>query len=352
MKHIHGGCPGYYFERFGLKEKGVIDFSININPLGPPSNVKYIWDRLLGKIHLYPSIDGKGVKIFYKKRFQILDDTILSGNGSTELIYLIPRVFPWENVLIIKPSYFDYERACRLADKGIMSIYRDPEGSDSDSLTEKIINGLHKADALWIGRPNNPTGDIFPKNRILEISEEFPKKIIIVDEAFIQFVDKWENETLISPDMPENIIVIHSLTKFYALPGVRIGAIISSPKNISLISSKKEPWSINIIAEEIAKNLYPCHEYERETASLITKERERLYNFLTSLDEIEPIKSVTNFLLCRYRRNLDHLIKNLLDRGIFIRDCRNFDGLWGSFFRIGIKIPEENDRLISALSSI
>ena len=351
MKHIHGGYPEYYFKKFDLPKKRIIDFSVNINPLGPPSSVKEIWNDLLYKINIYPSVDGGGVKVFYKKRFHLPDGFILPGNGATELIYLLARSLPMDSILIIKPSYFDYERACIFAGKKIISIYMDP-GKELDDIKKRITCKLSKADALWIGRPNNPTGNILPKKIIQQISEDFPKKWIIVDEAFIQFIKNWEKETLISYDMPGNILVIHSLTKFYALPGIRIGALISMPENISLISHKKEPWTINIMAEEIAKNLYPCHEYEKETISMISKERERLYNFLSLMNEIKPTPSVANFILCRYEQNLDYLLKHLLSHGIFIRDCRNFDGLSGDFFRIGIKRPQENELLISSLSSI
>ncbi len=351
MKHVHGGCPEHYLKRFGLSQKGIIDFSININPLGPPPLIERLWSRILKKIRLYPSIDGEGIRVFYKKRFHIPDEFILPGNGSTEIIYLLPRSLPIESILIAKPSYFDYERASILAGKEIINIYMDPTG-EPDNIKEGIISRLNKADALWIGRPNNPTGHMLPKEMIQEISEDFPEKWIIVDEAFIQFVENWEDETLISPDMPKNILVIHSLTKFYGLPGIRIGALISRPENISLVSDKKEPWTINIIAEEIARNLYPCHEYEKETISTVSKERKRLYSYLSIIDGIRPFASTTNFILCRYEYDLNHLLKHLLRHGIFIRDCRNFDGLTGDFFRIGIRRPKENDLLISHLSSI
>lgn len=352
MKHIHGGCPEYYFEKFGLSQKRVIDFSVNINPLGPPPSVKEMWNSLLTKIHLYPNIEGRGIKIFYKKRFNIPEEFILPGNGSTELIYLLPRVLPVESILIIKPTYFDYERASTLAKKKVISVYTHPSDESPDNIKEKIIYNLSKADALWIGRPNNPTGSMLPKKTIYEISKEFPEKWIIVDEAFIQFVTNWEAETLISPDIPNNILLIHSLTKFYALPGIRIGALISRSEHISFISSKKQPWTTNIIAEEIARNLYPCHEYEKKTALIIAKEKEKLYQALSLSDKIEPVQGLANFILCKYKYDLDKMLRYLLSHGIYVRDCRNFDGLSGNFFRIGIRRPRENELLISHLSSI
>lgn len=352
MRYLHGGSPEYYLRKFNLPKRDIIDFSVNINPLGPPSIIKEIWQKLLDNISLYPTVDGQGIKTFYKKRFNIPDEFILPGNGSTELIYLLPRAMALNKIAILKPSYYDYERASLMAGSRVLSIYIDPFDMDMKKLKKRLIDSIDITDAIWIGRPNNPTGHMIPKDIIKEISEAFPKKWIIIDEAFMQFVREWENETFISADMPKNILVIHSLTKFYALAGIRVGALISRPENISFISSKKEPWSINRIAEEITKHLYPCDEYEKKSISMISKEREKLYKALSLIKNIDPLPSRANFILCRWKRDLDDLLRYLLKKGIYIRDCRNFDGLYGNFFRIGIRNPKENDFLISCLSSI
>ncbi len=354
MKHIHGGDPSHYFVKFGLSEKEVLDFSVNINPLGPPQTVKEIWNELFSKVHLYPSIDGDGVKEFYRKKFGLPEEFVLPGNGSTELIYLIARTIPTKAVAIIKPSYFDYERACILAEKQIISIYIDPLIENTEyKLLEKIKKAFLKADAIWIGRPNNPTGSVISKDLILFTAKNFSDKWIILDEAFIQFLDDWKEQTFISADIPENILVLHSLTKFYAIPGIRAGALISRPENIRLALSKKEPWTVNILAEEISKRLVSVsvEEYEAETRNLISKERKKLYNALLNIERITPVPSNTNFILCKYDGDLDSLLRYLLENRIYVRDCRNFDGLKGSFFRIGIRMPQENELLISKLIS-
>ncbi len=348
MKHIHGGSPEYYFKKFGIPERDVIDFSVNINPLGPPRIVKEIWNSIFHRICYYPEIEGKGVKEFYKRRFDIPEEFILPGNGSTEIIYLIAREIPAKRILILKPSYFDYERATILAGKEVRSLYLDPFGCKD--IEKEISEALVKADAVWIGRPNNPIGNLIPKEVIRDISKRFPEKWIVLDEAFIQFLRDWEDETLISSDIPRNVLVIHSLTKFYSIPGIRIGALISRPENISFFSSKKEPWTVNVIAEEVARRLSSCIEYEKKSISLVERERIRLYEAFLRSDRIIPIPGVANFILCKYNGNLDQLLMDLLREGIYIRDCRNFDGLSGNFFRIGIRMPEENDRLISKLT--
>jgi len=349
MNHLHGGDPRYYFAKFGLPERKVLDFSVNINPLGPPLVIKKIWKELFSKIHIYPSVDGRGVKEFYEKKFGIPEEFILPGNGSTELIYLIARTIPSKAVAILKPSYFDYERACVLAGKKVISIYTDPLKGTESQLLKDIESCLYKADAIWIGRPNNPTGSVISKEVILSIAKEFSDKWIVLDEAFIQFLEKWKEQTFISAEIPKNVLVLHSLTKFYAIPGIRAGALISTPENVKFILSKKEPWTVNIIAEEVCKRLDSTDEYEAKTLAFISKERQRLYNALLKMDHITPVPSETNFILCKYDGDMDRLLKHLLKNGIYVRDCRNFDGLKKNFFRIGIRTPEENDLLLSKL---
>ncbi len=349
--YLHGGDPRYYFKKFGISERSVIDFSVNVNPFGPPDSVKKIWKDLFKKIHLYPTLTGEGVKKFYKKRLSIPENFILPGNGSTEIIYLLPKALDIEKIAILKPSYYDYERAFKIAGKKIVSVYINPFRSDQKNLREKILHAIYSSDAVFIGRPNNPVGYLVSKETIIEISKEFPKKWIIVDEAFIQFVKDWEKKTLMSEEIPGNVLVIHSLTKFYALAGIRIGALIAKEDVIRGVSEKKEPWTVNIIAESIAEVLSECYEYEKRTVDFVEREKERIVRKLDTA-VIDPIKGEANFILCRYRGDIERLILELLKKGIYIRDCRNFDGLEGNFFRIAIRKKEENEKLISAITNI
>jgi threonine-phosphate decarboxylase len=351
--HRHGGNPGEDLSRFKLPGREIIDFSVNLNPLGIPDLIRSNWNDLIKKVKDYPSVNGNGIVRFFNKKTGVPESEILAGNGSTELIYLIPRTLAFKNVLILAPSFHDYERASILAGASVKRLELKPE----DGFIMPSIGSFEKkmadVDAVWLGRPNNPTATLLPKNIILDLAEQYPETYFIIDEAFIQFVDNWKEESLILNTGHSNILVIQSLTKFYAVAGLRAGGIIGREDVINNLRENKEPWSVNGIAEKVAYLLMDCDEYEKNTAVYIQRERERIYNKLEKIKDIDPFISCANFFLCRWNRtdNLDDLIVYLLKNGVYIRDCRNFAGLENNFFRFGMRSIEENNLLLSLLSS-
>ncbi|MFW6147600.1 MAG: threonine-phosphate decarboxylase CobD [Thermodesulfobacteriota bacterium] len=349
----HGGNPGFDLRRLNLPEMPVLDFSVNINPLGAPLMIKGKWGEFVSAVERYPSIHGDGVNSYYEHRFNLSPPNILAGNGSTEMIYLVPRVLHFRHALIVAPSYHDYERASLLSGATAEKYPLSPEEEFSFPGLDRLVPALKNADAVWIGRPNNPTGTLIPKPIIEELARRFPQKWFIIDEAFIQFLDSWEEQSLLCGEPKANILVIHSLTKFYALTGLRLGAIAGPEDIISRLRRAKEPWSINGVAEKVAPLLLACTDYEKETRSLVAAERKKMLQSLEIADGITPFPSTVNFLLCRWHKtkNLDDLMRHLLSQGVYIRDCRNFPGLENGFFRVGFRTPQENDLLVSLLAS-
>jgi len=349
----HGGTPGFDLRRLNLPEMPVCDFSVNINPLGVPLLIKERWSEFVSAVERYPSMHGDGVASYYDQKCNLSPPNILAGNGSTEMIYLVPRVLHFRHALIVTPSYHDYDRASLLSGASVERYPLSPEEEFSFPDVDRIVPALKNADAVWIGRPNNPTGSLMPKHIIEELAHLFPHKWFIVDEAFIQFVDSWEEQSLLCGEPRANILVIHSLTKFYALTGLRLGGIVGPEEIISRLRRAKEPWTVNGVAETIAPLLLACTDYEQETRALVAAERKKLFQSLEMIDGITPFPSTVNFILCRWHKteNLDDLMHHLLSQGAYIRDCRNFPGLEHGFFRIGFRTPQENDLLVSLLAS-
>ncbi len=353
VSYRHGGTPGTDLERFGLPGHPVLDFSVNLNFLGPPAIIREKWGALLEAIEDYPPVEGDGIGRYYREKFNIPSQNFLAGNGSTEMIYLVPRVLRFNHVAVVTPSYHDYERASILAGARITRHRLSPDSGFSLANTDALIGTIENADALWLGRPNNPTGTLFPRESLLELSEKFPETLFIIDEAFIQFVENWEQASFLTQKLRPNILVIHSITKFYALAGIRLGGIAGDERLISRLRQAKEPWTVNGVANRIAPLLLECTEYEQETCLANAEERERIFHLLDSLDGITPLRPCANFILCRWTRThtLDHLIHHLLSNGMYVRDCRNFPGLEANYFRVGLRRPVENDQLISLIAS-
>ncbi len=344
--HRHGGQPLYDFQRLGIPPRPVIDFSVNVNPLGPPPEVTKAWNGWRHDIHSYPSPDGAGVLRFYQERFGLAPDSVVAGNGSTELIYLAPRALGLKTAAVAAPSFHDYSRSIVLNGGRILE-FPDLENND-EGWEKKAKKILPQVDALFIGNPNNPTGQLISAEGILAMAERFPDKFFLVDEAFIQFVENSCRYSLLHPDrLRSNIVVFHSLTKFYALAGLRLGAAISHPETSARLRKHKEPWSVSLPAERSAEVLATCETYEGKTCTLINKERQAMAKFARQSPLMEALPPTANFILARWTAtaDLDDLLRALLTRGLYIRDARNFSGLTGKWFRFAILGEKENELL-------
>lgn len=351
-KHRHGGRAEFDLERLDLSARPVLDFSVNLNPLGPPGIIRERWPDLLEGIESYPSLEGDGVARYYQEKFDISPGHFMAGNGSTEVIYQLPRVLRLNRVAIAVPSYHDYWRACTLAGTEVLLYPLLPERNFSPD-RDSLIKILNQADALWLGNPNNPTGGLFPEELIRELAETNPEKWIIIDEAFMPFVEGRERPSGTGAPARKNILVIHSLTKFYALAGLRLGGIIGHETVISRLKEVKEPWTVNGLADRVAPLLLGCGDYETKSRSIVSEERRRLFRTFETVKDITPYPSSANFILCQWHStdNLDDLLRHLLSSGIYVRDCRNFHGLEDNYFRTAVRSPAENDQLISAILS-
>jgi threonine-phosphate decarboxylase len=270
------------------------------------------------------------------------------------MIYLLPRALGLKKIVVAVPSYHDYTRASILSGAEVVSY---PLGFSSTSVwtkTEGITDLLKGAEAVWLGNPNNPTGSLLPKDALVDLAARFPEKWIIMDEAFMDFVEERAEASLVQSPFRPNILVIHSLTKFYALAGVRLGGVFGHPSAISRIQEVKEPWTVNGMAEKMAPLLLRCADYEQETRALIKQERIRMLRALGVLQGITAYPSAANFILCQWHctDDLDDLLRHLLSQGLYVRDCRNFHGLDGNYFRLAIRSPAENDQLLESIASI
>lgn len=355
LPHRHGGSPGHDLARLSVEPPSdVIDFSVNLNPLGYPDVVRNRWGGLLEGVEHYPSTEGEGIALYLKSRFGVAAGQALGGNGSTEFIYLIPRALGLRRIAIVTPSYHDYYRASLMAGAGVFFIPLLPEEGFCPPSVERLAQALENADALWLGNPNNPTGTFFPRETLSHLAARFPEKLLIVDEAFMLFLRDWKTESMAVPPFPPNVITIHSLTKFYGLAGLRLGGVIGPESLIETLRKNKEPWTANSVSESLSPFLLECDEYERETLNLVERERRRLLQALREMPSLTAFDSKANFLLCRWDRGpeLDPLLRGLLRLGIYVRDCRNFPGLEDGYFRVAVRRSEDNSRLIEGLSVV
>lgn len=349
--HLHGGDPERDLARFGVEPRPVVDFSVNLSPLGPPEAVRRLWPGLWRHAEPYPSLEGEGVRSYFRQRFGLPAQRVLPGNGATELIYLVPRALGLGRVAVLAPGYDDYRRASRLAGSEVVQLASPGLGPPTAGLLEQALAG---ADALFVGHPNNPTGALADPELLRQAAAAHPGKWLLVDESFIQLCDGFPAASLaFAGEPPENVLVFHSLTKLYALAGLRLGALIAAPGVVDRLRRLKEPWTVNGVADRVARELAGCRDYEERLRRLIGRERPWLASRLAELPGVRVWPSAANFLLARWSAGpLDELLRGLLADGFCVRDCRNFDGLEDGWFRVAVRGRDDNASLVASLARV
>lgn len=346
---IHGG--DIYTDGI-FKGKKLIDFSSNINPLGVPDGFKNNINEGLEAITRYPDIKYRGIIKELSDYTGAAEENFVIGNGAAEIIDLVISNF--KSILIIVPSFVEYEINAK---KWGCQIEYSKLLDNMDFDYENIENKLNSVEAVIVGNPNNPNGNIIDKAKFETIIEicEAKNKAIIIDEAFIEFTGSIKNSFLDKIDSNKCIFIIRAITKFFAMPGVRFGYGISSNKTLlNNIRKKQNPWNINCFAELAVKYSLEDKEYIKKSLQWIEEEREFFISQLNKLPYInQTFKSFSNFVLCKLRCiDEEKLYKYCLGNGIIIRKASNFRELDKSYVRFAIKDRVANEILIKVLKNI
>jgi threonine-phosphate decarboxylase len=355
MNDKHGGRLEDLSEQYGIASEKIIDFSVNVNPLGPPKSLMEILRDKLSLIIRYPDTESRYLRRKLAEHPGLSYENIAIGNGSNELIYLIFRAYPKPKVLIIHPTYSEYGRGAEAGGSNVSEfILRWQDGFNLDM--DLLIREACKHDFVFLCNPNNPTGHLFKKEAILKLVSSIPQTIFVIDEAFMYFVSNRSEYQVVSDIMNfPNLVVLRSMTKFFAIPGLRLGYLVADTEIIGKLNQYKEPWSVNVLAQLAGEHLLDQEDYSRKTLQLIQEELSFLVNELSQLNWLHIYPSEANFMLIRITTDkLDstELCERLMSDGIAIRNCSNFVGLDNKFFRIAVKNRPENQRLIEALQNV
>jgi len=346
---IHGGNIYEAAKRFGIDEEDIIDFSSNVNPLGPPSAAKRAVKRSITFLDRYPDPEMNGLRKTVARYFGIKPGQVICGNGSNGLIRLIPQVFRPKKVLIPVPTYMEYAAAAEDAGGKVVTFpLKEREGFRVDPL--EMAFALKGMDMAFLCNPNNPTGLLISKVEMLEIMQYALQQGVrlVVDEAFMDFSgsDSIVKEAVQS----SHLICLRAFTKFFGMPGLRIGYAVSDETTASDLRNGQEPWAVSIPAEQAAIAALNEWRYIKKTRRLIEKERERLLSALRILPGVEPFPCSANFILLKLT-SIDawQLTEKLGQRGLLVRDCSSFPGLSNRFVRIAVRTRRENNRLVTLL---
>lgn len=354
MSLPHGGNIYHYARKFGIPEADFLDFSASINPLGPsPMAVKALREAVPSLVN-YPDPASGTLVSAISGRFGIPADAILPGNGSTELIYLLPRALKPARALLPVPSFSDYERALKLAGCGVTHFpLRAAEGFVPD--TDRLTASLPGHDMLFLCNPNNPTGVLLDRDALLHIfkAAKRSKTFVVLDEAFIEYAPG--SSVLEYAARHKGVAVLRNFTKFYGMPGLRGGWLAAHPDAVKRLAASREPWSVNTLAGRAAAASLADRAYEEKSLALVEKEKAHLFRELSRIPGISPYPPSVNFIFARLDypgADADTLAEALASKGILIRSCSNFRGLDNRFVRVAVRRRADNRALVAALRAV
>ena len=380
---FHGGNIYKVFREKNIKE--ILDYSSNINPYGIPESLKKRITENLEVLERYPDPDYVELRQKLANLNKVNLSDIILGNGATEIIFLFMKVINPKKILIVSPTFGEYERAVKATEISGDTVSLSSSNGDNKNIENKKIeieyfelkesddfklnignlkNELeNKYDLLIICNPNNPTGKFLKLAQTEEILKECNKydTKLFIDEAFIEFLADGMKESIINTEEnKKNLFVTRAFTKFFAIPGLRLGYGMYFDKELEKkISEKKEPWSVNNFAEMAGSTVLDDAEYIEKTLKWIAEEKKYMYEKLDKISGIKPYKTEVNFICVKIKDeliskglNVKKLREKMMEEGILIRDASNFKFLDERFFRLAIKDRRSNDRVIEALKKI
>ncbi|MCC5910263.1 MAG: threonine-phosphate decarboxylase [Clostridiaceae bacterium] len=355
----HGGNIFEIQRNCNIDKNQLLDYSANINPLGVPQTFKKIMKESLEDIEHYPDIHYDALKTAIEKYYTIDKSHIYLGNGAAEIIFNTIRAIAPKKSILLAPTFSEYAKALNAVDSVIEEVHLKKEDEFSLDMEELIETIDTSTDLVVLCNPNNPTGTLIETKDIVKLLKKCHEKntYLMIDEAFMDFIEEDKFYSMLhSYKLYPHLIIVRAFTKFYSIPGMRLGFGVCCNEGIlKKIYKITPPWNLNTFASYFGKVLLTEEQYVKETYQWLKEEKSR---FVTALEKIEGMKTFApsvNFILIKILKpsmTVDELRDKLLKKGILIRDCSNFNGLDKSYFRIAIKDEASNDILIENLKIV
>ncbi len=345
----HGGNVHDLANRLGCEISDITDMSSNLNPLGPPSGLnKHLKDNL-NKILALPEVDAGNICEKFAKKYDLVRDRLIAGNGTTQLIYLIPRALESKKSLIVAPTYSDYADSCKMNGTDFEYYYLKEEDHFKLNM-EDLKRSLDGFDTIYICNPNNPTGVLIQTETLVDLCNSYPDKYFVIDESYLPFVDNLKNISIKGYNL-KNAIVLNSMSKIYRIPGLRIGFLIADEAIIEKFNKFILPWSVNGLAYcavEFLMDSKETDDFEKDSRIFFEEELNYFLDQFKDIDSLKFFPASTYFIIARTKGFVaSDLCEYLKKQKILIRDCSNFKGLSENFVRFSLKKKETNLELFS-----
>lgn len=349
-KPVHGGNLAWAATIAGCPISAILDFSASINPLGPPDSAIHAIQTHISKLRAYPDPSYQELKRALSLAHPSLTpEWFLPGNGAAELLtWAALDLSKLEKTYLVTPAFGDYRRALQTFTANVVECPLIVGRSQLPQL--EIGADINKG--LLLNNPHNPTGMLMKPEAIVPYLEKFG--LVVVDEAFMDFLPPPQLESLVPLVTEfENLVILRSLTKFYSLPGLRLGYAISHPERLRQWQQWRDPWPVNTFAIAAAQAVLQDQAFQQLTWDWLVDARSQLFQGLAELPGLQPYPGAANFLLVHSQKSVDWLQTILLKQHkILIRDCLSFPELGDRYFRVAVRTKEENQMLLDALTEI
>ena len=364
---VHGGNIQHFAKVLNRPVESLLDFSASINPLGPPASVVKALSLALPHCQYYPEPYSESLRERIAKEYRVVPEAIAVGNGSVELIRILPQVLGLNSAVIVGPMFSEFEESLRLLDvrwqylhavsskEYIPPIGRLMRKLGQASLADQSgdVGQRHPSSAVFLSNPNSPTGRAVPLPTLQSLCRKVERAghWLIVDEAFGDFCPEHSLIPFLSSF--SRVLVLRSFTKFYGIPGLRLGYVMGPPLVVEKIQRHIPPWSVNHLAQIAGLAALKDIPFRRRSLRWIHQARDRFVEQLQTIPGLRVIPSRANFLLVELPKEYSpgDLVEVLRQEGILIRDCGTFTGILNPAIRLSVQGGKENLRLIRALRS-
>ena len=373
MSKIHGGNIFQFAHEQRIEPYEVVDFSANINPLGPSQRGLDALNVQLRYISHYPDATNDDVLNAIADTYGMDKHQIIVGNGAAELLYAICRLPGYTGAFVPAPGFSEYKEALEASKIPVRDIFYRPREDDNGKPYFEVpylaletfaaeLKGQDGRIIVFLGNPNNPDGTLLDKDHIRTVASMLKdaNSLLVIDESFIDFVGNdplQDNEHSIRSLVNEfdNIIVVHSFTKFYAVPGLRIGAAFTNETLITQLQQYIPSWSVNTLAQAYTKAALNDVDYIKRTKQELNEERAFMYNALDAIEGITVYPPSANFILFQVNQEgitANYINEELKKYNMIVRNCDSYVGLTNHWVRIAIKYHDTNIKLVDKLTDI
>ena len=373
MSKIHGGNIFQFAHEQRIKPYEVVDFSANINPLGPSQRGLDALNAQLRYISHYPDATNDDVLNAIADTYGMDKHQIIVGNGAAELLYAICRLPGYTGAFVPAPGFSEYKEALEASKIPVRDIFYRPREDDNGKPYFEVpylaletfaaeLKGQDGRIIVFLGNPNNPDGTLLDKDHIRTVASMLKdaNSLLVIDESFIDFVGNdplQDNEHSMRSLVNEfdNIIVVHSFTKFYAVPGLRIGAAFTNKTLITQLQQYIPSWSVNTLAQAYTKAALNDVDYIKRTKQELNEEIAFMYNAVDAIEGITVYPPSANFILFQVNQEgitANYINEELKKYNMIVRNCDSYVGLTNHWVRIAIKDHDTNIKLVDKLTNI